>query len=240
MIVYKYTGIDEYLDDTIEKNRLFFNKPTNFNDPFDCNYIIDTGCTPREKTDYITQQMTGQGFLTKEIDDVVNLTINDHDSWKTMVNKGANKYLGNIGVCCFSKTNENPLLWAHYSAKHTGVCLVFDTEKDKNLFDNFFSVKYRSNYPIINFIRNRDRFNELVLTKSIDWIYEQEIRAMKDKGAELYEFNKNSLVGIIFGCKTPSSEITRIKLLLNNNGYNIKSEKASLRQGSFGLNFNDI
>lgn len=240
MILYKYTGIDSYLDDTIEHNRLFFSKPPNFNDPFDCNYLIDTDCTPQEKTDYITQQMTNQGFQTADIDAAVNKAINDHDSWRALVTQGAKRYLDNIGVCCFSKTNENPLLWAHYSAKHTGVCLVFDSTKDKTLFDKKFSIKYRSNYPLINFIRNRDRFDELVLTKSIDWIYEQEVRAMKSAGAQLYNFNKDALIGIIFGCKTPPSEITRIKNLLSNNGYNCKSEKASLRQGSFGLNFNDI
>jgi hypothetical protein len=240
MILYKYSGIDKYLDDTIINNQLFFNKPPNFNDPFDCNYLIDTNCSAQEKTDYITSQMTAQNFQTSEIDKAVNLAINDDNYWKSLITQGAKRYLDHIGVCCFSKTNENPLLWAHYSIKHTGICLIFDTDKDKSLFDKTYSVKYRSNYPKINFIKNRNRFDELVLTKSIDWIYEQEVRAMKDTGAQLYKFNKSSFIGVIFGCKSASSEITRIKSLLDSNGYSYKSEKASLRQGSFGLDFNSI
>src|SRR5882724_8377120 len=30
------------------------------------------------------------------------------------------------GLLCFSRSWHNPVLWSHYAAKHTGVCLGFD------------------------------------------------------------------------------------------------------------------
>ena len=240
MIIYKYTGISPNLDDSLINRRLYFNNPQNFNDPFDCNFILETDCSAQEKTNYITTNMTGQGFSQDQIDAEVNRLLNNNGAWDQLVNSGKDRFLSKIGVCCFSKTDENPLLWAHYSDKHKGVCLVFDTSKDAAFFDKVYSVKYRSNYPRINFIQHRNRFDELALTKSIDWIYEQEVRTMKDVGAQLYDFNTDALVGVIFGCKTGMTEVNRIKALLTTNGYNIFKKKAVLRQGSFGIDFQDI
>lgn len=240
MIIYKYTGISDNLNDSLVNGRLFFNNPQNFNDPFDCNFLLETDCSAQEKTEYIVNSMYGQGFSQAQIDEAVNKALNNPNSWDNLINDAKERFLNRIGVCCFSKTNENPLLWAHYSDKHKGVCLVFDTSKSPDFFSRTYSIKYRSNYPRINFIRERSRFDELVLTKSIDWIYEQEVRVMKDTGGQLYNFDKASLVGIIFGSKTGIGEITRIKALLVTNGYNTFTQKASLRQASFGLDFQDI
>ncbi|WP_394245637.1 DUF2971 domain-containing protein [Vibrio astriarenae] len=42
------------------------------------------------------------------------------------------KHTTNTYVCCFSKTNNNPLMWSHYADGMTGVCLVYDiTELQK-------------------------------------------------------------------------------------------------------------
>jgi hypothetical protein len=240
MVIYKYTGISNYLDASLINHELYFNNPQNFNDPFDCNFILDTDCSVIEKTNYIRENMARQGFLQDKIDDIVTKALNDYEFWGQMIKKGKDKFLNQIGVSCFSKTNENPLLWAHYSEKHKGICLVFETTLDREFFDRTYDVKYRSNYPKINFIRDRARFDELVLTKSIDWIYEQEVRVMKDTGSKTYSFDPSALIGIIFGCKTAIAEVIRIKDLLVANGYNIFTKKATLRQGSFGFDFENI
>lgn len=240
MILYRYISINSRFDSIFTTRQLYFNNPSNFNDPFDCNYVLDTSATAAEKTTYITNSMNAQGgFTPADINAAVTKALNNHASWDQLVNGAKDRFLARIGVVCFSKTNENPLLWAHYTDKHQGVCLVFDTKKDTVFFDKVLEIKYRENYPRINFIRDRARFDELVLTKSNDWIYEQEVRAIKDNFG-LQTFNKNCLVGIIFGCKTDINEVTRVKNLLTANGYNISTQKAILRQASYGLDFQDI
>ena len=35
------------------------------------------------------------------------------------------------GLLCFSKKWENPVLWSHYAASHTGFCLGFDLNDNR-------------------------------------------------------------------------------------------------------------
>lgn len=90
------------------------------------------------------------------------------------------KFLKNSYVACFSETNDDFLMWSHYSSKHAGVCLEFTLEKE-NMFpyeylgsrkhdsekykesmsewetnsyiswDNVRKVNYESEQPFINF-----------------------------------------------------------------------------------------
>jgi len=241
MILHKYTTFSPYFDRVITHQELFFNRPSLFNDPFDCNYILDTTSNAIEKTDYITRTMQAQGgFTPQDINDAVTKALNNHASFDHLINEAKDRFMARIGVLCFSKTNESPLLWSHYTDKHKGACFVFDTLKDPTFFARTFEIKYRANYPKINFIKDRARFDELVLTKSNDWLYEQEVRTIKDNNGVHAFANKDCLVGVIFGCKTDINEIIRIKALLTANGYNIPTTKASLRQGSYGMGFDNI
>lgn len=240
MILYRYISIDEHFDNIITKREVYFNNPSKFNDPFDCNYILDTTSTVEEKTNFITMLIENiPVFVPGDINTLFTKIINNPDLFDRKVNISKDKSLARLGVLCFSKTNENPLLWAHYSDKHRGVCLIYDTQKDKILFDRTMEIMYRANYPKINFIKERARFDELVLTKSNDWIYEQEVRAIKTNFG-IQNFHKDSLIGIIFGCKTDPNEIKRIKDLLTANNFNITTQKAMLRKASYGLDFVDI
>jgi hypothetical protein len=236
MKLYRYIAIDKNFDDIFNNKQLFFNHPSNFNDPFDCNIIFDTKASEEEIKQFILKNTDRRSYSQNSINEEIQKTINNRRRWKSIIENGKNKYLSKIGVCCFSKTNENPLLWAHYSTKHSGVCLVFEPSKDKTFFYKYSSVKYCFNYPIINFIHDENRYNELILTKSNDWIYEQEVRVIKNESG-LYSFNQDCLEGLIFGCKCLKKDITRIKTLLINNKFNIQIQIAKLRQKSYGLDF---
>ena len=45
---------------------------------------------------------------------------------------------GDFGILCFSKSWRNPVQWAHYADKHTGLCLGFDVPDEL-----LMQVKYR-------------------------------------------------------------------------------------------------
>ena len=65
---------------------------------------------------------------------------------------------------------DNLLLWAHYSASHTGVCLKFDITKDEDLFALTFAVKYSKDYPKFDYLKERDQLvDKAMRTKSIHW-----------------------------------------------------------------------
>jgi hypothetical protein len=132
----------------------------------------------------------------------------------------------NRGVLCFSADWNDPVIWAHYSEKHAGLCLGFeipailgDVEQDESGF-----VKYIAgplNFPP-NFLELADgeRFEivrKILFTKFIHWQYEHEIRVWaplqhEDNGLYFLEFNeKLRIVEVIIGarCRVPLSEIEK-------------------------------
>lgn len=39
-------------------------------------------------------------------------------------------FIENSHIVCFSESNDNFLMWSHYSSKHSGICLEFSLQKD--------------------------------------------------------------------------------------------------------------
>jgi hypothetical protein len=83
------------------------------------------------------------------------------------------------GLLCFSRNWDNLLMWSHYGASHTGLCLGFEIPDDDgqgNPYD--MDVHYR---PSLLEIRCREDVNftlvnRLLRTKHESWSYEQEVR----------------------------------------------------------------
>jgi Protein of unknown function (DUF2971) len=82
------------------------------------------------------------------------------------------------GILCLSRNWDNLLLWSHYGASHTGICLGFDIpEGDPG--DNYDTdVLYQPNLLQIRSQDdvNFDLANRLLRTKHESWSYEQEVR----------------------------------------------------------------
>jgi hypothetical protein len=83
-----------------------------------------------------------------------------------------------IGFLSFSKTTKNPLLWSHYADRHRGVALELEIDDAIAI-----PVRYRKTRLPLNIssiMRNGGFTNELseqlASTKSIHWLYEQEVR----------------------------------------------------------------
>ncbi len=77
------------------------------------------------------------------------------------------------GLLCFSRNWDNILLWSHYGASHTGVCLGFDIPDDHGL-----DVHYQPN--LLSIRKPEDITETLMLamlrTKHESWNYGQEVR----------------------------------------------------------------
>ncbi|WP_027878772.1 DUF2971 domain-containing protein [Mesoflavibacter zeaxanthinifaciens] len=43
--------------------------------------------------------------------------------------KGIAEHRNSIGICCFALTNENPLMWGHYTNNYQGICIKFKNNK---------------------------------------------------------------------------------------------------------------
>lgn len=117
------------------------------------------------------------------------------------------------GMLCFSETWRDPVLWAHYSDKHRGLCLGFE------LGDEFCHkvtyVSRRLPFPSSASMSDLDIANAILFTKYSNWQYEQEIRVFLDlndqeNGLYFREFDASlSLLAVIAGarCSVTKQEI---------------------------------
>jgi Protein of unknown function (DUF2971) len=82
-----------------------------------------------------------------------------------------------VGVLCFSRTWNNPVLWSHYADKHRGLCLGFDVPDDL-----VCDVTYRRTRlsPDLEHATSRHAKDSLayrlMTTKYKHWVYEDEVR----------------------------------------------------------------
>jgi hypothetical protein len=81
-------------------------------------------------------------------------------------------------ILCFSRNWDNLLLWSHYGASHTGVCLGFDIPEGEPGANYDTDVLYQPN--VLQIRRPEDvsfdLASRLLRTKHESWSYEQEVR----------------------------------------------------------------
>lgn len=237
--LYKYRTINSNLDKILINSELKFSKPTEFNDPFD--YKISP-----EKTAELDDVIA---FLKQNNPKLSDTTVKlkAHELLITpgkldeIIQNSLEYIVDPVGICCFSKISDSILMWSHYSDWHKGICFKFDILKDFDFFSIPLIVNYSSKYPIINLWKNMEEFIDILIkTKSNDWEYEEEIRVHKTPYG-FYKFNKESLVGISFGCKAESKEINRVIALAKTNGYaHLQFYKAKLKDFNYGFDFEFI
>jgi len=239
-MLYKYTPINSNLFKLLINSELWFAAPTSFNDPFDCQLNDKTVWDGLSISSYLNYLNVVQNSNI-DIKGIIEQYYFDNNSFKVFFTNNLKMGLSNIGVCCFSKSSTNKLLWSHYADAHKGVCLKFDITKDENLFLTAFPVKYSTNYPKFDYLKQRNKLAEsMLLTKSLDWNYEQEIRVITGKSGAQH-FQKDCLKEIIFGCKATDLEIEKIKEILLNYGYkNVRFRKVELSPSKFKIKLVNI
>ncbi|MDK2826595.1 MAG: hypothetical protein PWQ44_1775 [Methanolobus sp.] len=250
-LVFKYRQIDEegHTFSILENQELYFNLPSEFNDPFDCmvdtvyegdegewNSFLEEGISNPENRDNFIKNMLENGIMK------IN---SDHSNIKKLQISGdifseTDSY---FRVYCFTQEKDNILMWSHYANNHKGICLSFRFYPGDDF--NFFKLDSRMHplYPVnyqndlpkqVNFLINyepRDLLSFL-FTKHTNWKYENEHRLIIptsdfNKGIYIKNFDKKDLEGIIFGLRTPIKHMEKINKIIH---------KHYLRHG-FKVNF---
>ena len=125
-------------------------------------------------------------------------------------------------VSCFSRRANISLMWSHYADHHKGVCYCFKAEKPEGVFVNpvnWGSVVYSSQLPTLTVYQDYIRKNmldaiasDVLLTKPMEWAYEEEVRYWSTASSPAVSFDPSKLRAIIVGRRTIDSEIDQIKL----------------------------
>lgn len=195
--LYKYVTADRI--DILQNGHFRFTQPSVLNDPFEMSA------------------------------DVTSVREGDRDDLsfgKMVLNAAANfvrpKYGDSLGVLSLTGRPDNLLMWAHYAGEHCGFLIEFDARH--KFFDQRASpddllrclqpVRYSKERPAVGW----KGYALALLTKSLQWEYEQEWRMIfpleesnleKEKNGvkiHLFEFPAECVRGLVLGCRMASDE----------------------------------
>lgn len=200
--IYKYLPPERksYLTDAL----LRFTPPSALNDPYECLPALPEELN-KAALDYLKSMMSvppkhkpGTSRIERRIAD---------RNYEKNAKKVLRKYTGNpeklrdyfyaqalknmnanIGILSLSKRWDSALMWSHYTDSHKGLCIGFNREhkffkrnNTENESGNFLlrPVIYSDKRSIVpNNRPNTTEAMEIIFTKSVDWEYEQEERAI--------------------------------------------------------------
>ena len=132
-------------------------------------------------------------------------------------------------MLCFCEHSHSPVVWAHYSEGHTGICLGFEIpDSYKTDTPNFYKsglsltrIRYKAKVrPLAKRPDYKKIHSELLFTKYIHWQYEEEMRLYVplppiEDGLYFAKFSENlKLTDVILGFNNLTSEDQIRRLLL--------------------------
>lgn len=192
----------ERLRGLVEDQKLYVNRPVEFNDPFEFKVVLDLEADEEtHRKNYVANKpgSSDEQFL----------------SWRAglaqsrwSIEQGTREaLLDRFGVACFTGDWENELFWAHYARNHTGFCVGFDEAALKSLEDIEQAdwVSYTRTAPVFNpFKELPEAFQKkVVFHKSEAWKYEGEFRLLLRKHGKL-DLPSGAIREVIIGCRAPN------------------------------------
>ena len=138
--VYKYFTINDDLKNTLKEGYLWFSRPSDFNDPFDCaTNLVDYS----NAQSYVKKLVESRfSHLPRKERRAKGQEITKDGAKITMAyEQVAKKITQQMGICCLTTKNDDILMWSHYANKHKGLCLSFDPY-DNPLFFLLAEVRY--------------------------------------------------------------------------------------------------
>ena len=225
---YKYLPYSDGSLKTLTEGTIKFTCPLEFNDPFDCRPYFDTeniDHVPRIRPDLYKKAGTRRGLSPAE-------RIQEKGKFVARLRKRvedgrfAREIISRVGVVSLSKNALSIPMWSHYADFHRGFVLEFRIpimgyEEDIPLtYERLlpFPIVYQSERPRIEI--GVDMQDELVrksiLTKSIDWEYEEEERVVDhERGPGKHPYRRDEvLCSVIAGMDADSRHYNNLSSIV--------------------------
>jgi hypothetical protein len=232
-ILYKYRSLSgnnfEFTHDIFLKNELFFSRPDQINDPFDCKTFPYLENITKDQILKRVENINPKKFATIGTDLVkIKQTINNKSESELRIYlRDKFKSHQNVGALSLSEKNLDILMWGHYTDSHKGICIGFDYNKLLFDFNGKFPIPAKVRYPSSNeypkwnpfAYEKKELIKKLYLTKALCWKYEKEWRfILPEKGGSLQKFDPDALVSVHLGCQiTKENKETVINWCLQRN-----------------------
>mgnify|MGYP002626021928 CR=1 FL=1 len=203
--LYKYTSVENCLR-IINEGTLWFADYHTFNDPFECNAIIDTSNTKAEWQDFLLQN----GVPFSEAARLANLIEQDPARAEHDVKRIILENQNTTGFLCLTAKHDNLLMWAHYANQHEGCCVKFDLLNDVDLFYRIRAIVYDNNYIAYNYLRNHGGAFDAICHKSKDWAYEEEYRVLSFNYIGAKIMVQGTVKEVYLGCRIKDEDRQKI------------------------------
>ena len=161
-VIYRYLPLRPDAVDLIRNGRLWFSNPARFNDPFD--FLPDFSKRAKEAV-----------FMEG--------TKKDRDRRvREFCEKMRGRFLKDLGrtfcLACFCELPDSILMWSHYAANHTGLCIGI--RPDKMRLPPEKALRWKVHYDDERLPFEHPKPNELPLRKALAWEYENEWRVVME------------------------------------------------------------
>lgn len=215
--VFKYFSVNENSVDSLKQKYLFHSHFKYFNDPFDCS--LDLISFDKEK------KKTKQKKFEKSTIDTFE----------------------NIGVCSYTLNPNSILMWSHYANKHTGYCLEFRSNQNRDGINPLF-VNYINDFKKASFYKERkNSLFHMLYSKSKEWEYEQELRTVINLLADTkiidrkIPFIEDDLLAVYFGIECENKVSSMImQIVMRQYSNNIKFYQGRKDSNSFTINWEEL
>ena len=154
--------------------------------------------------------------------------ISDNFIWYTeqeMRNSLANIY----SLAGFSESNDNNLMWSHYTDNHKGICVeysngLFDYLKSNKNFLASKKIEYSEKPPSVDTIENSEhQVAKIFFNKQSDWNYEKEFRILFrcESQTEFIKIDPNFIKSVFIGSKCDNDISNKLIEICQSNNTNI-------------------
>nr|WP_307732409.1 DUF2971 domain-containing protein [Massilia aurea] len=229
----------------IEFGEIYFGSSFDFNDPFDCKPAFELDCADDEfvqrNLEYV--RVKKGAFAAAILEPQIRARIDTEDDPRHPKNRvrlqdNMGKILEGWGVFCASEEGNNILMWSHYGANFSGVCIEIDTKE----FDYLEKVNYVPSRPKINALpfgeSSSSAVDKALYTKYEQWGYEKEWRALDDIGCK--PLSNTGITRVIFGQRCRCKIRERIIEFIKNSGKRIGTAEIRPDETTFRLNIVDL
>ena len=134
---------------------------------------------------------------------------------------------GALGICSFSETNDNELMWAHYASHFSGICLeYYFPQLKKTLPDDvefvrlFYNEQTHRVFP--STANSSDIAKKILSTKSHRWLYEREWRMFSRTAGPQSLYGVSCIRHVYIGKRMPSTFVSELRAALDSKGIRYK------------------
>ena len=234
----------EAAENIIRLNRIYWQSPLAFNDPFDCNPALIFGTNSASRVNFAKRAVANNYPSLNRVERAqrvkeflrVPAPIRTAD-----IRTAFRQWMEESAVTCFSQVRDSILMWAHYADSHRGVCFIFREVVDQSQSWWAYDVTYSDERPVIDYTQDPEAMVKRgILNKSVLWEYEKECRMLEYRRAPGYRsFPREALVGVIYGARISEDDRAFMDDLLSDRR-SLEKYQATLDEHLFQVNIERI